>query len=170
MKTISSQLAPYKVLCAAALMVAAVATPVAAVTLGQAQTALPEAPTGLTTSSITHDRVTLTWDDPDDSSISGYQVLMRYRDGDEYEDGQGAPTFVAVVADTGTPATSYTDTSVTPHTRYVYRVKAINSAGTSGQSGYANAETPSGPPPPSTPTGLTAPVVTHGSVTCHLQL
>ena len=165
MKSISPELAPYRVLFAAALMVAAVVTLLAAEPMAQAQTAVPDAPTGLATSSITHDGVTLTWDDPGNDSITGYQVLRRYRDGDEYGDGRGAPTFVAVVDDTGTPATSYTDISVTPRTRYVYRVKAINSAGTSEQSRYTNAETPSGPPPPSTPTGLTAPMVTHDRVT-----
>ena len=130
-----------------------------------AQDATPDAPTGLRITSSTHDSVTLTWDDPDDSSITGYQVLRRYRDGDEYGDGHGTAEFVSVVDDTGSPATTYTDTSVTARTRYVYRVKAINSAGTSGQSRYANAETPSGPPPPSAPTGLTAPMVTHDRVT-----
>ena len=86
----------------------------------------PAAPTGLTVSSVSHDSVTLTWDDPGDTSITGHQVLRRPRDGEEYEDGKGSTTFVAIVNDTGSSATSYTDASVTPHTRYVYRVKAKN--------------------------------------------
>ena len=42
-----------------------------------AQAAVPAAPTGLTTTSVSHDSVTLGWDDPDDGSITGYLVLRR---------------------------------------------------------------------------------------------
>ena len=107
-----------------------------------AQSSVPEAPTGLTATSVSHDSVTLGWDDPDDHSITGYQVLRQSRDGDEYGDGQGAAEFAAITDDTASSATTYTDTSVTARTRYVYRVKAINSEGTSEQSNYVNVETP----------------------------
>ncbi len=106
---------------------------------------VPAEPTGLNSTSVSHDSVTLTWDDPGDNSITGYQVLRRSRDGDEYEDGEGAPEFVAVVEDTESPSTSYTDTSVTARTRYVYRVKAVSQHGTSGQSNYVRADTPAAP-------------------------
>ena len=125
------------------------------------------APTGLTASSVAHDSVTLSWDDPGDRSITGYQVLRRSRDGSEYGDGEGATGFVVIVDDTGSQATIYTDTSVTARTRYVYRVKAINSAGTSWQSPYLNVETtaaPASPGVPAAPTGLTAPTITHDSI------
>ena len=101
----------------------------------------PSAPTGLTVPSVSHDSVTLSWDDPGDGSITGYQVLRRSRDRDTYKDNQGAAEFVAVTEDTGSPATTYTDTSVTPRTRYVYRVKAINGGGLSPRSTYLNVET-----------------------------
>ena len=129
---------------------------------------VPAAPTGLAVSSATHDSVTLTWDDAGDSSITGYQVLRRSRDGDEYGNGRGAAEFVAIVDDTGSSTTTYTDTSVTPRTRYVYRVKAINSAGTSRQSPYLNVEAPDAPASPgvpAAPTGLTAPTIAHNSIT-----
>ena len=109
------------------------------------QTSTPDSPTGLTASSVSHDSVTLSWDDPDDDSITGYRVLRRSRDGDEYEDWQGAAEFVAVIDDTGSPAASYTDTSVTMRTRYVYRVQAISAAGLSERSTYRNVETPAEP-------------------------
>ncbi len=133
----------------------------------------PAAPTGLTVSSVSHDSVTLTWDDPGDTSITGYQVLRRPRDGEEYEDGKGSTTFVAIENDTGSSATSYTDASVTPRTRYVYRVKAKNVAGLGPRSSYANTETNQAPTPqptpvptaPARPTGLTAEAVAHNSVT-----
>ena len=106
---------------------------------------VPAEPTGLTAQTVSHDSVTLTWDERGDSSVTGYQVLRRSRDGDEYEDGEGAAEFVAVVDNTGSSATSYTDTSVTARTRYVYRVKAVSQHGTSGQSSYVRADTPAAP-------------------------
>ena len=75
----------------------------------QAQATVPAVPTGLT-GSVSHDSVALSWHDPGDDSVTGYQVLRRSRDGDEYEDGGGAAEFVAVIDDTGSPAASYTDT------------------------------------------------------------
>ena len=85
--------------------------------------------------------MTLTWDDPGDDSITGYQVVRRSRDGDEYGDGQGVAEFVAVVDDTGSTATTYTDTSVSPRTGYIYRVKARKLQRLGEASDAANAET-----------------------------
>ena len=106
----------------------------------------PAAPTGLAAFLVSSDSVTLTWDDPRDSSITGHQMLRRSRDGSEYGDGEGAAEYAVIADDTGSAATTYTDTSVTARTRYVYLVKAINPAGTSGQSGYLNVDTPEAPP------------------------
>ena len=111
----------------------------------QAQSSTPAKPTGLTAQSVSHNSVTLTWDDPEDSSITGYQVLRRPLDLDEYGDGLGSAEFVAVVDDTGTSATTYTDTSVAARTRYVYRVKAWNAQGLGGASNDADAETAEDP-------------------------
>ena len=113
------------------------------------QISVPSAPTGLEASEISHDRVVLAWDDPGDGSITGYQVLRRSVDGDEYGDGKGPAEFAPVVEDTGSAAATYTDTSVTPRTRYVYRVKARNAAGLSWQSPYLNVWTPETNSPPS---------------------
>ena len=104
----------------------------------------PSSPTGLAVSSQTHNAVSLVWDDPGDDTIESYQVLRRSRDAVTFGDGRGAPEFVAV-GETDSAAVAYTDTSVTPRTRYVYRVKARNAGGLSGVSGYANAETPQRP-------------------------
>ncbi len=131
-----------------------------------AQAAVPAQPTGLSVSASTHDSVTLTWDDPGDALITGYQVLRRSRDASSYGDGEGAAEFVAVVDGTGSAATSYTDTSVTPHTRYVYRVKAKNTAGLSSQSSYVNAETAVEPTPaPTCPGGSDPPTPVDVAVT-----
>ncbi len=118
--------------------------------------AVPAQPAGLTATSVSHDSVTLSWYDPGDDTITGYQVLRRSRDGEEYGDGEGTPEFATVVEDTGSSATTYTDTSVTAHTRYVYRVKAINSEGMSQRSTYLNVETPEEPTPEPAPTNAPA--------------
>ena len=81
----------------------------------------------------------LTWDDPGDDTITGYQVLRRNR----AVDGPGV--FHVHVDDTGSAATSYTDTTVAAETFYVYRVKARNAGGLSPRSSYFNAETPAAP-------------------------
>ena len=130
--------------------------------VAHAQSADPPAnPTGLTASSVFHDSVTLTWDDPGDDSITGYQVLRRSRDRDEYEDNRGPAEFVAVIDNTGSATTTSTDTSVSPRTRYIYRIKAKNGNGLSERSTYLNVETLTAPP--AKPTGLTASSVSHDS-------
>ena len=141
------------------LLVAGVATP------ALAQSGVPDAPAGLSASSVAHNGVTLAWDDPADSSITGYLVLRRSRDGTENGDGQGAAEFVPVVDDTGSSAASYTDTTVSPRTRYVYRVKARNSAGLGPRFSYANAETAQAPAAPAKPTGLQLTTALDSSVT-----
>ena len=106
-----------------------------------AQDAQPPAqPTGVT-ASTTSEAVTLAWDEPEDDSITGYQVLRRSRDGDSYGDDQGAPVFAVIADDTGSAEAEYRDSSVTPGTRYVYRIKARNARGLSPWSSYVNAET-----------------------------
>ena len=106
----------------------------------------PARPQGLSLVSVTHETVKLSWTDPQDATVTGYQILRRLRD--EYETGR----FDIVVADTGSAETSYTDDGVSALTRYVYRVKAINTFGLSQWSAYLRANTPAAPP--SAPTGL----------------
>ena len=109
----------------------------------------PTRPTGLT-NTVTHDSVFLSWDDPNDDSITGYRILRLNR----AEDSPGE--FHVHVASTGTAATSYTDSDVEPETRYVYRIHALNTGGKSPRSGYTNADTPAAPaaPIPAAPTNL----------------
>ena len=47
----------------------------------------PLPPTGLTVTLKDYHSVRISWDDPQNSSITGYQVLRRSRDGDTYLDG-----------------------------------------------------------------------------------
>ena len=103
----------------------------------------PGKPQGLT-GTVAHDVVSLTWDDPDDASITGYQILRR----DRAVHGPGQ--FDVHVDDTGSTATSYVDRDVAAETRYVYRIKARNAAGLSARSDYFNADTPATPNTPAT--------------------
>ena len=99
----------------------------------------PAKPSGLRATSVSHDSVTLSWDDPGDSSITGYRILRR----DIVNDPPG--TFSTVADNTGTAATSYTDTTVAAGTRYAYRVVALNASGASPRSGYVNVTTGDAP-------------------------
>ena len=89
--------------------------------------------------------MTLTWRDPQDDTITGYQILRR--DKDIHEEG----TFETVEADTGTAETTYTDGSVEPERRYVYRIKAVNAHGLSEISSWVRAYTPAAPATETTP-------------------
>ena len=99
---------------------------------------VPAKPTSLT-ATVSADRVSLSWDDPGDSSITGYQVLRRNRDTDATGD------FTVIEDDTGSADTGYTDSNVQPETPYVYRVKARNVHGLSDWSGFVRADTPAAP-------------------------
>ena len=103
---------------------------------------VPSAPQNLTVSSLTHDSVTLTWEAPEDSVVESYQILRRFLDDREYGDHYGSTKFVVIADEIGSGETSYTDTSVEPRTRYVYRMKARNERGLGERSNYANADTP----------------------------
>ena len=93
-----------------------------------APTERPPAPENLTAVENAGGSVTLTWDAPGDDSVTGYQILRR-------EPAAGEYSVSVYVADTGSAATSFTDTDVAAGTKYVYRVKAINDAGVGPQSG-----------------------------------
>ena len=108
----------------------------------------PDKPKGLD-ATATHDSVTLTWDDPQDESITGYVILRRVR-----VNNQGGD-FSVLVANTSSAATTYTDNMVEASTTYTYRIKAINGAGTSERSRWVHIETPA-PPVPDKPKGLEA--------------
>ena len=131
-------------------------TSAATVSVAAAESAEPPAPpTGLT-AAVSHDQVVLSWDDPQDDSITGYVILRRNRA--TTDPGE----FTELVADTGSAATTYTDNEVAAETLYTYRIKAINDHGVSEISRWVRADTPA-PPVPAKPTGLTA-AVSHDQV------
>ena len=99
----------------------------------------PAKPQGLT-GTFTHEAVSLTWDDPGDSTITGYQILRR----DRAIHGPGE--FQIHVDDTGTADSAYVDRDVLPEGSYTYRIRARNAAGPGKRSGKFRADLPSAPP------------------------
>ena len=92
----------------------------------------PEAPQNLRATS-TDTTVTLTWDHPDDDSITGYKILSR-------TPATQSQLFV-LVDDTGAPGTSYVIEDLDPDTVYVFRVIAINAHGESDNSNFVRLST-----------------------------
>ena len=100
----------------------------------------PAKPTGLSAAVVSHDTVTLTWDNPQDDTITGYVILRRDRE------IHPVGTFVTITGDTGSPDTTYTDDTVEPDKQYVYRIKAINEHGEVSEiSDWVRAFTPAAP-------------------------
>ncbi len=146
---------PLRLALAAALCLAAVLPLLLSPAQAQNGSA-PAKPKGLS-ATASHDQVVLTWDDPQDDSITGYVILRRNRE--TTVSGQ----FSDLVPDTGSAATTYTDNNVAADTPYTYRIKAINEHGLSERSRWFRIDTPAAPTPVA-PTGLTS-EVSHDSVT-----
>ena len=100
----------------------------------------PAAPTGLIAARIGHSVLTLTWDDPQDGTITGYRVM------------RGTGSLSSLENDTESASTSYADATVEPETTYRYAVVALSADGDSPQSGSLSTTTPAAPkkkdPPP----------------------
>ena len=94
----------------------------------------PGAPEGLTASGNGLTRMDLSWSAPSSdggAAITGYRIEVS-------EDGS---TWTDLAANTGSAATSYSDTGLTSGTTRHYRVSAINSAGTGAASDIATGTT-----------------------------
>ena len=105
-----------------------------------APTDRPPAPSNLTGVANADGTVTLSWDAPNDDTVTGYQILRR-------KPTEGEKTLLVHVDDTGSTATEYTDRDVTPDVGHAYRVKAINAVGISRRSNYVRI-TPTQPAEP----------------------
>ena len=86
----------------------------------------------------TYFSVLLTWTDPADDTITGYQILR----------GLDAANLAALTDDTGDATTSYTDDSVSAETTYVYAIRARNAHGVSPQSDPVTVTTGAAPVEP----------------------
>ena len=89
----------------------------------------PPAPQNLSVTANSDGSITLTWDAPDDDSVTGYQILRR-------RPAMGEDNLIVYVENTGSAATSFIDRDVTAGTRHTYRVKAIYEAGPGPRSNY----------------------------------
>ena len=114
---------------------------------------VPDKPRGLE-ATATHGQVVLTWDDPQDDSITGYVILRRVRVNDQGGD------FSVLVANTESAATTYTDTTVAASLTYTYRIKAINEHGTSERSRWYHIDTPAAPEPAANSPATGVPAIT----------
>ena len=90
----------------------------------------PPAPNFINTA-VTEGQVLLSWLNPSDDSITGYQILR----------GPDADSLVVIEDDTESSSTSYTDTAPPAGQTHTYGVKARNSAGLS-PAGIATATVP----------------------------
>ena len=106
----------------------------------------PPAKAGGLITAASHDSVLLAWDNPDDDSITGYQILR----------GPDADNLAALVDDTGSATASYTDNSVAAQTTYVYAVKGRNARGLGPQSDPVTATTLAAPEEAEPPTSARA--------------
>ena len=116
----------------------------------------PAAPTSLTTSEVAHDSLILSWDNPNDANITGYRIQR----------GTDANSLHTIEANTGSPSTNYTDSTVETETTYHYAVLALSQDGNGARSITSVTtlaepdETVQNDPPPA-PTGLMAAQVGH---------
>ena len=96
---------------------------------------VPSAPTGLTTYQVAHDSVTISWTTPSQGSVTGYRILR----------GTDSNSLSAIVQNTDSTATEYTDSTVTAETTYYYAVLALSAEGNGAQSAAVSATTPAAP-------------------------
>ena len=115
---------------------------------GRGDTTPPSTPTGLKTTSVTENRIALSWQASrdDESGIGSYRI---------YRDGSPVGT---------TTGTSFADASVQPFTTYTYEVSAVNRDGLQSALSSPVQVTTLDPTPPSVPAVLTATVVSASQI------
>ena len=89
---------------------------------------LPDAPAGLT-ATASDGSVTLSWDDPSDASITGYEYNVNHNDTSSGNLSGWGPWTAIAGSDSAT--TSHTFTGLTNGREYRYHLRAVNSAGNS---------------------------------------
>ena len=97
-------------------------------------TSPPAKPTGITYGA-THNNALMFWTDPDDDSITGYQILR----------GPDADSLAVLTDDTGSTDASYSDDTVEAETTYAYAIRARNAEGLSPPSDTVSVTTQAAP-------------------------
>ena len=114
------------------------------------------APTGLT-AAAGDQSVALAWNDPADSSITGYEYQVNHND--TATGNMSGWSSWQSIADSDADTTSYTVNGLTNGKEYRFKIRAVNAAGASNpgpqSSPWYVAATPVAPTPPTPPTSVT---------------
>ncbi len=102
-----------------------------------AQGGRPARPQSVEITEARYNSVTLTWADPEDETITGYQISRRASDTELH--------FTFIEFNTGSADPTYTDRTVDSETLYEYRIAAINPADISPLSATVSTTTPEKP-------------------------
>ena len=114
---------------------------------------VPTPPTNLAANAVSNSQIDLSWTAPSggtgDLLVTGYKIERSLDNGN---------TWSTIASNTGSTATTYSDTGLSTDTTYTYRVSAINLIGASAPSSTASATTQNNPTAtaPDSPTGLVA--------------
>ena len=114
----------------------------AVATVGATPVAVPAVPSGLNAAVTGDSQVALTWDNPGNTTITGYELRV----------DNGA---WAAIADSDADTTSHTVTGLNDGATYNFHVRAVNDSGP-GVSAYVDASIPHSFEVPAAPSNLTA--------------
>ena len=113
-------------------------SPVITVAAATVSNSVPAAPANLTAAAGVQE-VTLSWSNPGDSTITGYQYQQK--------EGTGNYGNWTDIPNSGAATVSHTVTGLMAGTEYAFRVRAVNAVGNSAASGVAKAKPPATAPP-----------------------
>ncbi len=111
----------------------------------------PIAPSGFAANALSSSSVNLTWTDAS-TDETGFQIERSLTSGTNF----------SLITTTAANAVNYSDTGLTPSTRYYYRIRSANSNGNSPYIAEVNVTTPAATP--IAPTGLSATAVSTSTI------
>ncbi|MGD0649829.1 MAG: fibronectin type III domain-containing protein [Verrucomicrobiia bacterium] len=114
----------------------------------------PPPPSSLTATAISTNQINLSWTD-NSNTESSFKI-------ERAPDSSGAPGVWTQIATVSSNVTAYSDTPLSPNTKYWYRVRASSGSGDSAYSSQTSATTL--PLPPAAPSSLTASTVSSNQI------